>query len=160
MFPWIHPLGCDVASSPGRVYSRQATVLNCVKSPVSFVMEHCPFSTTLRSPSPIQNLLEFILLWQLLNSLFILLEWKNMLGHHSPMKLLSWSHWSRLIAPSPLWSLRSYNKIAVLQHFRILNAADAERFHDAFKTSSWFRAVKTPCGDQLPSHRRHFGQLE
>ena len=21
-----------------------------------------------------------------------------------------------------------------------------------------FRAVKTPCGDQLPSHRRHFGQ--
>ena len=38
--------------------------------------------------------------------------------------------------PTSLWSLRSYNKIAVLKHFRILHAADAERFHDAFKTSS------------------------
>ena len=26
-------------------------------------------------------------------------------------------------------------------------------------THHGFRAVKTPCGDQLPSHRRHFGQL-
>ena len=38
---WIHPFGCDTSSSFGRVYSRQATVSNCVKSPVSFVMKQC-----------------------------------------------------------------------------------------------------------------------
>ena len=37
--------------------SRQATVLNCVRSPVSFVMKYCPFSTSLRNPASIQNLL-------------------------------------------------------------------------------------------------------
>ena len=36
---------------------RQATVLNCVKSPVSLVMKYCPFSTTLRNLASIQNLL-------------------------------------------------------------------------------------------------------
>ena len=30
---------------------------------------------------------------------------------------------------------------------------------DAFKNSRSYRAVKTPCGDQLPSHRRHVGQI-
>ena len=34
-----------------------ASVLNCVRSPVSFVMKYCPFSTTLRNPASIQNLL-------------------------------------------------------------------------------------------------------
>ena len=36
---------------------------------------------------------------------------------------------------------------------------DFDSADDAFKNSRWYRAVKTPCGDQLPSHRRHFGQL-
>ena len=35
---------------------------------------------------------------------------------------------------STLWSLRSYNKFAVLKPFRIINAADAEP-DDAFKNS-------------------------
>ena len=51
--PWIQPSGFDAASHHGRVYSRQATVLNCVKYPVSFVMKYCPFSTTLRNPTSI-----------------------------------------------------------------------------------------------------------
>ena len=54
--------------SLGRVYSRQATVLNCVRSPVSSVMKYCSFSTTFRNPASIQNLLKLVLLWQLLNS--------------------------------------------------------------------------------------------
>ena len=58
MFPWIHPFGCDAPSSLGRVYSRQATTWNCVRSAVSFVMKYCPFSTTLRNPASIQNLLK------------------------------------------------------------------------------------------------------
>ena len=44
--------------------------------------------------------------------------------------------------PCGPWNLKIRSR--VLKHFRILNAADAERFHEAFKTSSWFRAVKTP----------------
>ena len=47
----------DASSSLGRVYSRQATVLNCVRSPVSLVMKYCPFSTTLRNLASIRNLL-------------------------------------------------------------------------------------------------------
>ena len=58
VFPWIHPFGCDAGSSLGRVYSRQATAsVNCENSAVSFVMKYCPFSTTLRNPASIQNLL-------------------------------------------------------------------------------------------------------
>ena len=57
VFPGIHPFGCDVESSLGRVYSRQATVLNCVESPVSFVMKYCPISTTFRNSASKQNLL-------------------------------------------------------------------------------------------------------
>ena len=57
VFPWIHPLGCDDPSSLGRVYSRQATAWNCVKSPVSLVMKYCPISTTFRNPASKQNLL-------------------------------------------------------------------------------------------------------
>ena len=34
VFPWIQPFGCDASSSLGRVYSRQATVLNCDNSSV------------------------------------------------------------------------------------------------------------------------------
>ena len=58
VFPWIHPFGCDAPSSLGRVYSRQATTWNCVRSAVSFVMMYCPFQTTLRNPASIQNLLK------------------------------------------------------------------------------------------------------
>ena len=57
MFPWIQPFGCDAASSLGTVYSRQATALNWVRSPVSSVIKYCPFSTTLRNPASMQNLL-------------------------------------------------------------------------------------------------------
>ena len=57
VFSWIHPFGCDVVSSLGWVHSRQATVLNCVKSPVSFVLRYYPTSTTLRNPASIQKLL-------------------------------------------------------------------------------------------------------
>ena len=41
----------------GRVYSRQTTVLNCVRFSMSLVMKYCPSSTTLRNPASIQNLL-------------------------------------------------------------------------------------------------------
>ena len=37
--------------------SRQTTVLNCVRSRVSFFITYCPYSTTLRNPASIQNLL-------------------------------------------------------------------------------------------------------
>ena len=47
----------DASSSLGRVYQRQVTVLNCVRSPVSFVTKYCPISTTLRNHASIQNLL-------------------------------------------------------------------------------------------------------
>ena len=57
VFPWIHPFGCDAASSLGRVYSRQATAWYCEISALSFVMKYCPISTTLRNPASIQNLL-------------------------------------------------------------------------------------------------------
>ena len=43
VFTWIQLFGCDASSSLGRVYSRQATVLNCVRSPVSFILKYCPF---------------------------------------------------------------------------------------------------------------------
>ena len=57
VFPWIHPVGCDAGSSPGRLHSRQATSWNCEKYAVSFVMNYCPISTTLRNRTSIQNLL-------------------------------------------------------------------------------------------------------
>ena len=52
--------GSDVSSSssPGTVYSRQATAfVNCENSSVSFVMKYCPISTIFRNPASIQNLL-------------------------------------------------------------------------------------------------------
>ena len=57
VFPWIHPFGCDVESSLGKVYSRQATLLICERSAVSIVMKYCPISTRLRNPASIQYLL-------------------------------------------------------------------------------------------------------
>ena len=59
-FPWIHPFGCDDSSSRWRVFSRQATERNCLKSPVSFVMKYCPTSTTCTNPVSIQNLLTLL----------------------------------------------------------------------------------------------------
>ena len=76
VFPWIQPFGFDASSSLGRVYSRQATVWNCERSPVSFVLKYCPFSTTLRNPASLQNFTQFVLLWQLFISFSILLQQK------------------------------------------------------------------------------------
>ena len=76
VFPWIHPLGCDDPSSLGRVYSRQANGLTCVKSPASFVMKYCPISTTFRNSASILNLLNLSCCVRLFNSFSIFLQQK------------------------------------------------------------------------------------
>ena len=53
--PWIHPFGWEAWSSLGKVYSRQATELNCLKSLVSLVTKYCPASTTRINPASLQN---------------------------------------------------------------------------------------------------------
>ena len=75
--------------------------MNCEKFPVSVVMKYCPFSTTLRNPASIQNLPSI----SCCDSFSIRSSycWNRNFwyaGHHSPKKLLSWSHWARLIVPS------------------------------------------------------------
>ena len=57
VFPRIQPFGSDEFSSPGKVYSRQATEsVNCEKSSVSFVMKYCPASTVVRNPASVRDL--------------------------------------------------------------------------------------------------------
>ena len=73
------------------VYSRQATVLNCVKSPVSFVMKYCPFSTTLRNSASKQNLLNLSCCDSFsIRSLFYCYRIFYTLGRLNPKELLSW----------------------------------------------------------------------
>ena len=55
--------GCDVESSLGRVYSRQATVLNCVKSPVSFVMKWLSILHNTQKSCIHTKFTHFVLLW-------------------------------------------------------------------------------------------------
>ena len=112
VFPWIQPFGCDAACSLGRVYSRQATVLNCVRSPMSFVMKDCPFSTTLRNPASTQNLLVVTAFQFVLH--IVAIEDLESLGHQDPTELLSWSDWARmknLIVPSQRVSPFSQERI-------------------------------------------------
>ena len=55
-FPQSVLFGCEAGSSRRRVYSRQATERNCLKSPVSLVMKYCPTSTIRINPASKQNL--------------------------------------------------------------------------------------------------------
>ena len=58
VFLLIQPFGSDESSSPGKVYSRQATAsVNCENSSVYFVMKYCPTSTVVRNPASVQILL-------------------------------------------------------------------------------------------------------
>ena len=74
----------------GRAYSRQATVLYCVRSPVSFVMKYCPTSTTLINPASMQIFSIFLVVKA---SQFVLhivaIEDFDSLGHHNSKELLS-----------------------------------------------------------------------
>ena len=60
VFPWIHPFGCDVESSLGRVYSRQVTALKLSKNTTVFRHEILSHFTTCTNPASIHNLLTLL----------------------------------------------------------------------------------------------------
>ena len=86
--PWIHPFGCDASSSLGRVYSRQTTAKNCVRSAVWILHPYKIYSHCL-----VVKASQFVLHIAAIQSF-------DMLDRHSPKELPSWFHWAQLIVPS------------------------------------------------------------
>ena len=60
---WIHPFGCDASSSLGRVYSRQATVLNCVRFSGVFRHEVLSNFNNIQKSCLHTKFAQFVLLW-------------------------------------------------------------------------------------------------
>ena len=114
MFPWIQPFGCDA----GRVHAREATVLNCVTTPVSFVMKYCPFSTTLKIPHPLRIYSLFLVKTIQLVLRIVAIEFDDVKGLHSAKELLPYFHWEELIVPS-IHQVHSIVKLSCCDSFSI-----------------------------------------
>ena len=114
VFPWIHPVGCDVGSSPGRLHSRQATAWNCEK--ICSVFRHeilSNFNNTQKSYIHTE-FTQCVLLWQLLYFFSILLQLKILIRWVITIEenfvLITLSTSEELDCPITTRSLRSFVK--------------------------------------------------